>query len=97
MISTTGIASLGEVAVLAIVLPVVGLIAIKLFKLQNDLLYLKGNRIKILNEIVGGIKVDYDFLYLDGNIIKILNEINDGTKGIYRPSVFERKHNQNFE
>ena len=53
----SGVASLGEVAVLAIILPLVGFIATKLFTLQNDLLYLKGNRIKILNEIVGGIKV----------------------------------------
>ena len=57
VMSSTGVASLGEVAVLAIVLPTVGYIATKLYTLQNDLLYLKGNRIKILNEIVSGIKV----------------------------------------
>ena len=53
-------ASLGEVAVLCVVLPTVGFIATKLYVLQNDLLYLKGNRIKILNEIVGGIKVNLE-------------------------------------
>ena len=58
---SSGVASLGEVGVLAIVLPLVGFIATKLYTLQNDLLYLKGTRIKILNEIVSGIKVRYCF------------------------------------
>ena len=39
-------------------LPLVGYLATVQFKLQTDMLYLKGKRIKILNEVISGIKVD---------------------------------------
>lgn len=52
-----GVASLGAISVMLIVLPVVGLIANKQFAIQKTLLDLKGNRIKTLNEVIGGIKV----------------------------------------
>ncbi|XP_053387287.1 multidrug resistance-associated protein 1-like [Mercenaria mercenaria] len=38
-------------------LPIVGYLATQQFKLQKDMLYLKGRRIKILNEVISGIKV----------------------------------------
>ena len=71
-------ASLGEVGVLAIVLPLVGYIATKLYTLQNDLLYLKGTRIKILNEIVSGIKVKYKKICLKQ---QLTNRQNQGLHG----------------
>ncbi|XP_053387089.1 multidrug resistance-associated protein 1-like [Mercenaria mercenaria] len=52
-----GVASLGGLAVILLVLPTVGFIATKQYKLQKELLRLKGNRIKILNEVISGIKV----------------------------------------
>ncbi|XP_060579428.1 ATP-binding cassette sub-family C member 3-like [Ruditapes philippinarum] len=52
-----GVASLGGLAVILVVLPTVGMIATQQYKLQKELLRLKGNRIKILNEVISGIKV----------------------------------------
>jgi hypothetical protein len=51
------VASLGGLAVILVVLPTVGMIATQQYKLQKELLRLKGNRIKILNEVISGIKV----------------------------------------
>ncbi|XP_052786369.1 multidrug resistance-associated protein 1-like isoform X1 [Mya arenaria] len=52
-----GVASLGGLAVVLVVLPTVAFIATKQYKLQKELLRLKGIRIKILNEVISGIKV----------------------------------------
>ena len=52
-----GVASLGGLGVILLVLPTVGYIATHQYKLQTDLLYLKGDRINILNEVISGIKV----------------------------------------
>ena len=55
-------ASLGGLAVILVVLPTVGIIATKQYKIQKELLRLKGNRIKILNEVISGIKVNVHIL-----------------------------------
>ncbi|XP_053373937.1 ATP-binding cassette sub-family C member 3-like [Mercenaria mercenaria] len=52
-----GIAAAGSLVVILVVLPVVGFIGIQQYKLQKELLNLKGSRIKILNEVINGIKV----------------------------------------
>ncbi|KAL4216369.1 hypothetical protein ACF0H5_024096 [Mactra antiquata] len=52
-----GVASFGGLAIVCIVMPIVGFIATRQYKLQKELLRLKGKRIKILNEVIGGIKV----------------------------------------
>ncbi|KAL4216368.1 hypothetical protein ACF0H5_024095 [Mactra antiquata] len=52
-----GVASLGGLAVILIVLPLVCFIATRQYILQKELLRLKGKRIKILNEVISGIKV----------------------------------------
>lgn len=52
-----GVASLGGLAVILVLIPTVGFIATKQFALQKQLLKLKGERNKILNEVLCGIKV----------------------------------------
>lgn len=55
----TGVGSLGAIGVMVILLLFGGYIATQQFKLQKELLFIKGCRIKILNEVLVGIKVSY--------------------------------------
>jgi hypothetical protein len=52
-----GIASVGGISIILAMLPVVGYISTLQFKLQKEMLYLKGKRIRLLNEVISGIKV----------------------------------------
>ena len=56
-IPIVGVASMGGLGVVLILFPLLGVVAIRQYLLQRKLLYLKGKRSRILNEIVGGIKV----------------------------------------
>ncbi|XP_052786998.1 multidrug resistance-associated protein 1-like [Mya arenaria] len=52
-----GVASVGGVAVIFALIPVLGIVSAKQTKLQRHLLKLKGERVKIISEVINGIKV----------------------------------------
>ncbi|KAL4216728.1 hypothetical protein ACF0H5_024451 [Mactra antiquata] len=82
-----GVAAVAGIGIIVLMLPVVGYIAAEQYNLQKNLLYLKGKRIKILNEIISGIKVLKMYAWENSFINKVEDIRNEEIKRLMKFAV----------
>lgn len=78
-----GIASLAGIAVILLLIPMTGKISKILKSLQSQMAKVRDERIKISNEVLGGMKV-IKFQAWEGEFEKRINEIRDREMAIFR-------------
>lgn len=78
-----GIASLAGIAVILLLIPMTGKISTILKRLQSQMAKVRDERIKISNEVLGGMKV-IKFQAWEGEFEKRINEIRDREMVIFR-------------
>jgi ABC-type multidrug transport system fused ATPase/permease subunit len=78
-----GIASLAGIAVILLLIPMTGKISTILKRLQSQMAKVRDERIKISNEVLGGMKV-IKFQAWEGEFEKRINEIRDRELVIFR-------------
>jgi ABC-type multidrug transport system fused ATPase/permease subunit len=78
-----GVASLAGIAVILLLIPMTGKISTVLKRLQSQMAKVRDERIKISNEVLGGMKV-IKFQAWEGEFEKRINEIRDRELVIFR-------------
>lgn len=83
-----GIATLAGVAVMVILVPINGFVAMRLRELQSKLMAIKDKRIKLLNEVLSGIRVWKMYAWEQSFIQKIMKFRNDEIKKLVKRAFY---------